>query len=321
MACNNVIKLSRQLSAMPKVSVIIPFYSNSLTIERAICSILMQTIAVYEIIIVNDDSPDKEILLEVLTKYPDVKLLNNTTNKGPSHSRNYGVQHATGDVLCFLDADDEVHPQKIEIQLKLLTDKNAITCENKVIFDRSESSTTGQFNLNSIHFKIYKKPFLVAYRNNLTGAGMMISRDLFNAVGGYDESLRSAEDYDLWLRLLEINSEVLLIKLPLYMWYFNPSGLTKKYFCISVQEFSAVQKHLDRVGQNRISLRLHQKLILFICIVRQYYRYEKCFDNNLLTFAHKNRQNFRSSLTLLFIMKVIISSRLLKMLYYINKVF
>lgn len=306
---------------MLKVSVIIPFYKNALTIERALHSILNQSSPVSEIVIVNDDSPDREALIEVLKRFPEVKLVNNTTNKGLAYSRNNGVLNSTGDVLCFLDADDEVHPQKIEIQLKLLTSKNAITCNNKVISNSSETYLNRLYTPDSFRYRIFKTPYLVAYRNNLTGAGMMISRDLFEAIGGYDEDLRSAEDYDLWLRLLEVNIQVVLIQLPLYMWYFNPHGLSKNYYSMSVQEFSAVQKHLNRIKKNSQLLTLHNKLILFIFIVRQYYRYEKCLDSRLLTLAQQNHKNFRVSHSLSFMIKVILFSRILKIPTYLNKIF
>lgn len=102
------------------ISVIIPVYNAEETIIETLNSVFAQTYKDVEVIVVNDGSTDNT--LNVLENYPkSIKVLS-TENKGVSHARSLGFEHAKGDYIQYLDADDLLMPEKIEIQLMALID-------------------------------------------------------------------------------------------------------------------------------------------------------------------------------------------------------
>ena len=108
---------------MKKVSVIIPLYNTEKHIKDCIVSVLSQTYQNIEIIVIDDGSTDSS--LDIANKYKSntVKIISQT-NKGAAAARNAGLQIATGEYIQFLDADDILEKQKIEIQIGVLQKYN-----------------------------------------------------------------------------------------------------------------------------------------------------------------------------------------------------
>src|SRR5690554_5512020 len=112
------------------ISVIIPCYNSSQTLERALTSISAQTITAHEIIVVDDNSQDlieTENLIAKLNK-TKLRLLKHRTNKNGSAARNTGIKAATGDIIALLDADDEWLPNHLEQSIKQLKNNNIELC-------------------------------------------------------------------------------------------------------------------------------------------------------------------------------------------------
>jgi glycosyltransferase involved in cell wall biosynthesis len=235
-----------------RVSVVIPCFRNAATIRRALESVGTQTRAVNEIIVVNDASPESLEIERVLTGYPDVVYVRNPVNVGPSASRNVGLSKATGDVIAFLDADDEYHPQKIAIQLMMLTPESVVTCRTQryavpvpraslVVYDTPVPSRA----VNKIGTRII--------RNTLPGAALMAYRELLLRFGGYDETLRGGEDFDLWLRFLHAGIVVTVVELPLYLYYVNDDGLSRNWLSISAWELEVLKRHALRTRHKGVA--------------------------------------------------------------------
>ena len=124
----NLVSQSLPSKTLKKVSVIIPTFNRAKLVQRAIKSVLNQTIKPYEIIVVDDGSTDDT--LEVLKNYP-IKVLTQK-NKGVSSARNLGIKNATGDIIALLDSDDEWLPKKIELQLKLFENGFSFTHTDEI---------------------------------------------------------------------------------------------------------------------------------------------------------------------------------------------
>ena len=139
---------------MPMVSVIMPCYNQGNFIDAAVDSVLLQTFANFEIIIINDGSTD-EFTINKLKKYnkPFCKVIH-TTNKGLAAARNIGLKNATGKYIQFLDADDVINKEKIELQIKSLENSQ----ENSLCYCDYLSSTEFIF-LKSIREDIYHQFF------------------------------------------------------------------------------------------------------------------------------------------------------------------
>ena len=108
------------------VSIIIPVYNAASYLEETINSIQEQTYSNWEAIFIDDCSSDNSYNL--IKKYQKedkrIKLIKNKTNSGAAVSRNNGINHAEGDYLCFLDADDKWHPEKLEKQINFMQELN-----------------------------------------------------------------------------------------------------------------------------------------------------------------------------------------------------
>lgn len=263
-----------------RVSVVIPCFKDSATLGRALDSVLAQSRAADEVIVVNDASPETSEIEAVLVAYPSVKYVVNAANLGLAATRNAGVHAASGEIVCFLDADDELHPQKIELQLSLYRPGRAVSCSVERIGDERGTDRVATYT-RSPKFTLFLSSSKLVRSNVLTGASLMISRALFLANGGYDAELRSCEDFDLWLRLLDAGVPVFNINLPLYLYRINENGLSRNFLNISRWELTVVQNQFARCRQRGEPL-AGEALILFIWLFKHFVRYEQCHDDRLL---------------------------------------
>jgi glycosyltransferase involved in cell wall biosynthesis len=268
------------------ISVIIPCYKDSLTLARAIDSVLSQTLRINEIIVVNDASPETSAIEAVLSNYPNVVYIKNVHNKGLAASRNIGVNAATGEIISFIDADDELHPQKIEAQMALFQKRTAFSCRVTRISSEIDRAVLKKYTGHWRH-SIYSRSSSIIKSNKLTGASLLIEKDLFLSVGGYDESLRSCEDFDLWLRLLDSGIKAVNIELPLYLYRLNNNGLSRNYLEISKWEMAVLKKYFLSKSYSK----LYSQYISFIYtfwILKHLVRFEECRDPVLLQNINKN---------------------------------
>lgn len=183
------------------LSVIIPTYNRALLLERSLRSVLRQTTACKEIIVVDDGSTDatKEVVERYATKacYPVHYLFQ--PNKGPASARNLGIAQAQNDYLAFLDSDDHWNKQKIEKQFQALTRYS----EYRI------SHTYEKWMRNGIHLNQKEKHIPwhgEVFRQCLAlcAIGMstiMMEKSIFDKVGLFDEEMPCCEDYDFWLRV------------------------------------------------------------------------------------------------------------------------
>jgi glycosyltransferase involved in cell wall biosynthesis len=227
------------------VSVVIPCYKDSATLGRAIRSVQAQTHAPIELIIVNDCSPETEDIERCLAGFPEVRYLRNVRNLGLAATRNEGLKAATGEFIAFLDADDEYHPRKIELQLRAHRPGSVVTCRFQEVLPERAAPIADLAGADMEVSEVTEARRL-RWRNTLNGAGLLAPRDLLLEVGGYEPAMRSCEDFDLWLRLLERGVCALRVELPLYLYYFNPSGLSKNDLNISRWELEAIVRHRGR---------------------------------------------------------------------------
>ena len=184
---------------MPIISVIIPVYNGAKTIKETIESVLVQTWQDFEIIVIDDGSTDST--LEVIKSIPDSRIkLFSYENTGPSASRNRGISHAAGEFIAFLDADDLWKPDKLEAQLKALQDiPEAVVAYSWT----NHIDESGQFLRNGsqivVNGNAYERLLLVNFFEH--GSNPLIRKQALLEVGGFDESLRQGEDWEMWLRL------------------------------------------------------------------------------------------------------------------------
>lgn len=194
----------------PVVTVIIPTFNRCPLVGAAIESVLSQSYDDFELIVVDDGSTDGTAA--ELAKFGSRLRLFCQANHGVSSARNFAAREARGHYLAFLDSDDVWHPKKLEIQTYFMERNPSIQiCQTEEIWIRNGT----RVNPKSRHRKPSGDIFTPSLELCLVSpSAVMLTRELFNQVGGFDERFPVCEDYDLWLRIA-INHLVPLIVDPL----------------------------------------------------------------------------------------------------------
>lgn len=190
---------------MPRISVVIPAYNVAPYIGETLASVFAQTFTDYEVILVNDGSLDTENLERALEPYAGRLRYLKQENAGASAARNQGLRTARGDLIAFLDADDLWLPNYLEEQLKFLREHDCdLVCADAMIFgDSPDAGRTYMESLMETAPPVGEVTFLdlVSGERSLITSGVLARRKLIFEVGLFDEALRNAQDFDLWLRL------------------------------------------------------------------------------------------------------------------------
>ncbi|HHX66899.1 MAG TPA: glycosyltransferase family 2 protein [Gallicola sp.] len=194
-------------------------------VNRAVESVINQTYRNLEIIVV-DDSPDdfkerktvEEMILSIKEKDKRIRYIKHTENKGACAARNTGIKNSHGNFIAFLDDDDEWLPAKIEKQLKLFKEP-----EVGLVYCRS-------FTIDELYgvTKIRKVKFYKGYvfdqlfRTNFIGSTSfpLIKKECFQDCGMFDTSLKSCQDFELWLRIVK-KYKVDYVDEPLVNYYIH----------------------------------------------------------------------------------------------------
>ena len=186
------------------VSVIIPAYRAAQTIGRALQSVAQQTVRPREIVIVDDGSDDDTA--KIARSFADVvapSALRIVTqqNLGAGAARNRALIEATQPLVAFLDADDEWLPEKLGRSVAEMSAGDYVL----VAHDYLDVTPSGDVACDCRQrFLAPPDPWIQLYRRGyIPSCSVVAKRDAVLAVGGFDESLRNAQDFDLWLRLLE----------------------------------------------------------------------------------------------------------------------
>ena len=211
------------------ISVIIPTYKRSETLERAIKSVMAQTYKNIEIIVVDDNAEYPEYRIrnkKMIEKYKDIIFIENKINLGGGLSRNEGIKKAKGAFLAFLDDDDEFLPEKIEKQYKYyleINDKKAamIYCYGNLI----------KMNGNKKEYKKNMEGNLLLENIELCIAGTsywFCPKKIIESVGGF-EDISSKQDASLLTKLFIKGYNVYCVPEILINFYYHDenNGITK----------------------------------------------------------------------------------------------
>jgi glycosyltransferase involved in cell wall biosynthesis len=181
-----------------RVSVIIPTYNRAAWVTEAVASVLAQTYRDFELVVVDDGSTD-DTLAALALFGNEAKILRREKRQGVSAARNFGVAAATGDWLAFLDSDDLWLPTKLARQVEYIrAHPDQVICQTEETWIRNGVRVNPPETCRKVGGGI----FLPSLKRCLVSpSAVMLHRRLFEKMGGFDESLPAAEDYDLWLRI------------------------------------------------------------------------------------------------------------------------
>jgi len=183
------------MESLPRITVLLPVYNGEKYIRTAIKSILSQTFSNYELYIVDDGSTD--FTKNIIDEFADARIrYERIEHSGLPATLNYGLQHASCDIVARMDADDISLPRRLEKQLKVFVTmpENTVMSCRYVLFDKD--GIRGVVNGPIEHAEIVKRLVL---HNELTHSGIMYNRKFILGEGGY--SIVPFEDFALWLKL------------------------------------------------------------------------------------------------------------------------
>lgn len=201
----------RKQKAMPKVSVVIPFYNRVEKTLRALESVTAQTYKNLEVILVDDGSTEDTTKIDQYVKrHKHIRLFTSKSNQGPAAPRNLAIKNATGEYIAFLDSDDEFMPDKIEKQLAVMLKHNPAISYTAYL-RRSGSQETIMHNPTLTGIVV---PQIISNCTIATPT-VMVRKDLLTKNKlRFDEEMRVGEDVCLWLEIAKTN-EILLVDEPL----------------------------------------------------------------------------------------------------------
>jgi glycosyltransferase involved in cell wall biosynthesis len=212
-----------------KVSIIMCVYNGEAYLEKAIESVLNQTYSNFELVIVDDGSTDStsSILSTFAAQDSRILLMHNKKNYGLEHSLNIGLTAAQGEYIARQDADDISLPERLELQAQFLDSHPQIgALYTAVEFISDKGIVLGEDHPPEDHESLKA---LLLVNNFMHHSSLMTRLSLIKAVGGYDETKRYAEDYDLWWKLSRLSRLSTLPQILLRRRLDNGSRISNLY--------------------------------------------------------------------------------------------
>lgn len=239
----------------PKLSIIIPVYNASAYIEQCIRSVLSQTMKDVEIIAVNDGSADEsQQILDLLASTDDRLHVFHQNNKGVSATRNFGLQQATGEFICFCDADDWMEPDMLEELYKTITVQNCEWAICNVSMHKEGQPSKVRLQLKDDVMDVTDD------RSGLVHGLMRFHFDyanwnkLFRAAIIHEQQLRFTEDMSIWedllfnLQYLHYVKRVAVVAKPLYNYRIVSTSLYSGQSKDRVPQFNLLYRHFTELS-------------------------------------------------------------------------
>ncbi|MGH9324466.1 MAG: glycosyltransferase family 2 protein [Vicinamibacteria bacterium] len=222
------------------VSVVIPTHNRRDLVCRAIRSVLAQTRAPGEILVVDDGSTD-DTATHLSREHPEVVVLVQE-NRGVSAARNRGILASRGSLIAFLDSDDEWLERKLERQLEAMDSSPDIPlCHTEEIWIRRGRRVNPMKKHQKFGGHIFERALP---RCVISPSSALAHRRLFEEAGLFDESLPACEDYDLWLRVTA-RFAVLFVDEPLIVKYGgHEDQLSRRHWGMDRFRIRALEKIL-----------------------------------------------------------------------------
>lgn len=224
----------------PKVTIIIPAYNASRYLKEAIDSALAQTYPNIEVMVINDGSNDSGKTEKIAKSYGNRIRYFYKENGGVSTALNFGISKMEGSYFSWLSHDDKYYPDKIERQINYLKENDLM--DKKVIlysdYDLMDNHSRVFATSIKNHDELVEKPEYCLLRGSINGLSLLIPKKAFEECGVFNESLKCAQDYELWERMQQkykfIHQEGILVTTRLHQ---EQQGNTSSKMLIEGNQF------------------------------------------------------------------------------------
>jgi glycosyltransferase involved in cell wall biosynthesis len=230
------------------VSVIMPVYNRRHLVGAAADSVLQQTYQEVELVMINDGSTDgsNEVLDDYAARYPGRVKVIHQANAGQVVARNNGIAAAKGRYIAFLDSDDTWLSDKLERQMPLFSEGVGLVYSGIYEIDPDGRVLREVKPEAAMRGNIYHR---LLVRNAMTGGSVVVTREALNRVGLFDEALRAAENWDLWIRIAR-DYHVDFVAAPLVRYLKHEGNISADAGFMSKASEQVNAKHLTGVGED-----------------------------------------------------------------------
>ncbi|MFB2881907.1 glycosyltransferase [Floridanema aerugineum] len=293
---------------MPLISVIIPVYNGEKTIQETVESVLNQTFKDWELIIINDGSQDATLDIVSRIEDPRIKVFS-YPNAGLATSRNRGIDRASGEFISFLDADDLWTADKLELQLKALQENSqaAVAYSWTDLIDESSKFIRPSSHITA-NGDVYARLLLVNFLEN--GSNPLICKQALTEVGGFDESLSGAADWDLWLRLA-VRYQFVAVPYSQILYRVSANSMSRNIPTQAADQVKVLKKVFEQIPESLQYLKNSSysnmyKYLIYRCFEGLPTREKGLAASQFLWFAIKNEPSLcRSGITWKVLLKII----------------
>jgi glycosyltransferase involved in cell wall biosynthesis len=229
----------------PAVSVVIAAYNMAQYVESAVSSVLAQTYADLEIVVIDDGSTDNiAVVMRAFADDPRVRFLPQS-NQGQPKAKNAGIKAARGRFIAFCDADDLWEPRKLELQLPRFEDPAVgVVYSATATIDRA-GSKTGEISGSGPSGYVLPQLFV---KNFVPFGTTVVRRSVIDDCGMFDESFAMGIDWDLWLRVAR-DWQFAFVDEPLYLYRVWPGQMSKNWKGRYEHSFRIMRKFIEKYPQ------------------------------------------------------------------------
>lgn len=243
----------------PNVSVILPTYNRAHLIKRSIDSILDQTYADFEIIIVDDGSTDNT--KEIIEQYTDerIRYIGHEINKGAPSAMNTGIKNSKGDFLSFQGSDDKWLPEKLQKEMLIFKESSSdvgVVYSGIWSIEKNERKYKPDSSIQKkegiIHDELLKGNFV----NGLSS----VKKECFEKCGLFDENLFGLEDWELYIRISK-NYEFRIVDEPLMIAYNAEGNISSNYLKLFNAKKIIIDKHFKEFSKDKKVLAINYGIL------------------------------------------------------------
>lgn len=255
---------------MPRVTVIVAARNAAATIQATLASVREQTFEDWEVIVADDASDDGTAA--AVGDDPRVRVIATGGPLGPAGARNLAVAQAGGELVATLDSDDLWEPDFLATQVAAYDRETArgtsvgfVACDARLLDGAGLARDT-------YNDRVGRRPLTLSglLVENCVYTSVLMARTVFRELGGYAEDLAQAEDYDLWLRILQSGRAAIRTERPLATYRLRPDSLTAASQVAAQSTARVYERALERGGLSGAQRRLaRRKRRLYLLLARR----------------------------------------------------
>ncbi len=302
------------MDSIPTVSIVLPTFNRGHLLPRAIKSVLEQTLSNFELIIVNDGSTDDTVEIVNQVKEQRIVLVNLDRNQGATYARNVGIANARAELVAFLDSDDEWLPTKLELQVERLHScidplATVVYClegnsyQNFRADEESQTVSTRKCHEGDVFLHLCTRELCP------TTSMVLIKRSALLYVGGFDITLPSHQDCDLFLKLAQTSHHFIAVN-KVMIFKHNSDIRISKDLDAKIRGIEIMRCKWGKTIKLRFGQEVYQRWTIWFSDLIDRVRMEKAVsDGNMIlaymvfirSLGYVNRRNFWARVYALFV--------------------